>query len=73
MQILTVSEKVKKIIKRNYKIQIPIFKGKKIEETKYQISNKKLKKFLNINFLYNLDKVIVNIIKFLKKNEKRLS
>lgn len=72
-QIIKISENVRKIIKKTSKINISIIKGKKSKEKKYQIRNKKIKNFLNINFSYNQDTTILNILKFLKKNENRFS
>ena len=72
-QIIKICENVRKIIKKTSKINISIIKGKKSKEKKYQIRNKKIKNFLNINFSYNQDTTILNILKFLKKNENRFS
>ena len=60
-------------MKNRYKVNISIVKGKKLKDRKYQINNLKLKNFLKINLFHDLDKSILNVIKFLKINGNRIS
>lgn len=71
-QVIAIAKKVKKIIKNQYNEEVKIIKGSSTKEKKYQVENKKLRKFLDINMSYNLDKTILNLIKYLNSNEKRV-
>lgn len=67
-QILSVAKKVKKIMKKKFNREITIVKGHKTNENKYKISNKKMVKLLNIKCTYSLEKLILETLKFAKKN-----
>jgi len=73
VQICEVTNKVKKIIKKKYNLDIKIIKGFESKEHNYQIDNKKLKRFLNINISNNLENIISKLINFLHIHEKRSS
>lgn len=73
IKVLEVANYVKDIMKKNFNKQINIYTGKSSNENYYEILNNKLNKQFKINTNYNLNKTILNIIKFLYKNGKKLS
>ena len=73
IKVKEISEKVKNIVKKIYNKNIIIIKGKSSKEKKYVIANHKLKKQLQCNISYNLNKTIKNVIKFIELDENRTS
>ena len=60
-------------MKKNFNKEINIYVGKPSHENYYEILNNKLNKQFKINTNYNLNKTLLNIIKFLYKNGKKIS
>lgn len=72
IKIIDVAKKVSTIFYDEFNKKIKIVKGKKINENKYSINNKKMKSFLKLEIKSNYNKTLLEIINFFK-NETRIS
>lgn len=73
IKIIDISHIVQKIMRDRFKKKILIIKGKKTKEKKYKITNNKLENFLKYKINFDIEKTIINLIKFFMKNDNRIS
>ena len=67
LKIIDIAKKVKAVFDNILNKKVEIVRGKKINEKKFSINNKKMKNFLNLEIKNNFNKTLFDIINFLKQ------
>ena len=73
IKIIDISHIVQKIMRDRFKKEILIIKGKKTKDKKYKIINIKLENFIKYKINFDIEKIIIDLIKLFNKNDNRIS